>query len=114
MSYFVKAIKELRPGCIFTSFDDDYARLDWPEQPQTKPTQAEINAKMAELEAYAPKQTCKDEAKARIARSDWAVLADVGLQNHADFVAYRSALRTLIIAPVDNPTWPVEPQPIWT
>lgn len=56
---------------------------------------------------------CKLEAKAKIAKTDWAVLPDVGLVNQADFIAYRAALRELIINPVADPVWPTEPTPDW-
>ena len=57
---------------------------------------------------------CKEEAKKRIATTDWAVLPDVGLANVAAFETYRAALRELIKNPVAEPTWPTEPEPIWS
>lgn len=56
---------------------------------------------------------CKDEAKKRIALSDWSVLPDVPLQNKIEFENYRSVLRNLILNPVENPIFPTEPEPIW-
>lgn len=57
---------------------------------------------------------CKDEAKKRIAATDWSVLPDVGLANVAAFETYRATLRELIKNPVAEPTWPTEPEPIWS
>jgi len=57
---------------------------------------------------------CKEEAKKRIAACDWSVLPDVGLANVAAFQTYRAALRELIKNPVAEPTWPTEPEPIWS
>lgn len=60
------------------------------------------------------KNNCKDEAKKRIANSDWSVLPDVKISNKLDFENYRIILRNYILNPVENPVFPVEPQPIWT
>lgn len=57
---------------------------------------------------------CKEEAKKRIAATDWSVLPDVGLANVTAFETYRTALRELIKNPVADPVWPTEPQPIWS
>lgn len=60
------------------------------------------------------KNNCKDEAKKRIANSDWAVLSDVNISNKSEFESYRSQLRNLILNPVESPVFPEEPQPIWS
>lgn len=67
-----------------------------------------------ELVQQEPLDQCKEEAKKRIAATDWAVLPDVGLANVAAFEAYRAALRELIKNPVADPVWPTEPQPVWS
>lgn len=78
-----------------------------------KPTQSEVDAKLSELIAEQPLTSCKEKAKQLIAETDWSALPDVGLVNQADFIAYRAALRALIINPVANPVWPTEPTPEW-
>jgi len=62
------------------------------------------------------KDACKNEAKQRIAKYDWIADADTTpvLLNKSDFVLYRSALRELILNPVENPVFPIEPDPIWS
>lgn len=60
------------------------------------------------------KQNCKDQAKNKIALSDWSVLPDVKITNKSEFESYRSQLRNLIINPVEDPIFPVEPNPIWS
>jgi hypothetical protein len=92
---------------------DDYAGLDWLDEVIPKPTEAEINAKISELNAEQPFKICKEKAKKIIEKSDWAALPDVGLANQSEFIAYRVALRALIITPVADPVWPTEPTPIW-
>jgi hypothetical protein len=77
---------------------------------ENKPTWAQIQVAMEE----AKKASNKEEAKKRIATTDWAVLPDVGLANVAAFETYRAALRELIKNPVAEPVWPTEPTPIWS
>lgn len=60
------------------------------------------------------KQYCKDDSKRLIAACDWAVLPDVNISNKSEFELYRSQLRNLIINPVEDPIFPIEPQPIWS
>lgn len=60
------------------------------------------------------KNNCKDESKKRISNCDWSVLPDVKINNKSEFESYRNQLRNLILNPVENPVFPVEPQPIWT
>ena len=60
------------------------------------------------------KENCKSKAKELIANSDWSVLPDVNITNKLEFESYRSQLRNLIINPVEDPIFPVEPNPIWS
>ena len=60
------------------------------------------------------KNNCKEESKKRIANCDWSVLPDVNIINKSEFESYRSQLRNLILNPVENPIFPVEPNPIWS
>jgi hypothetical protein len=60
------------------------------------------------------KNNCKEESKKRIANSDWSVLPDVKIQNKAQFENYRSTLRNLILNPIEDPIFPIEPAPIWS
>lgn len=71
------------------------------------------NIRADELMLEAELAACTAQAKALIAASDWSVLPDVNLTNKADFESYRATLRNLILNPVVNPVWPVEPQPVW-
>jgi len=46
-----KAIKELCPNSTFSVMNDDYSTLWWDEKNSLpKPTEAEVNAKLAEME----------------------------------------------------------------
>jgi hypothetical protein len=73
----------------------------------------EIAYDLQVVTTQAQKDACKAQAKSLLAASDWASLSDVDLTNKADFIAYRSALRNLALNPVENPTFPTEPTPVW-
>ena len=74
---------------------------------------AAVEEKAAELEAQAPLDACKAEAKQRLADTDWSVLPDVVVKNKLEFETYRSQIRALVLNPVADPVWPTEPQPVW-
>jgi hypothetical protein len=73
----------------------------------------EVAYDLAAVTTQAQKDACKAQAKTLLAASDWASLSDVDLTNKADFITYRAALRSLALNPVENPTFPTEPTPIW-
>jgi hypothetical protein len=60
------------------------------------------------------KDNCEARAKELISKCDWSVLPDVKLTNKVEFEKYRSILRNLILNPVEDPIFPVEPKPIWS
>lgn len=73
----------------------------------------QVQYDLAAVTAQAQKDACKAQAKALLAASDWSVLPDVQITNKAAFDNYRAILRGYVISPVADPTWPVEPQPVW-
>lgn len=60
------------------------------------------------------KAQCVAKAKELLAKTDWSMVADVGLANSAEFVTYRGILRGLVTQPQVSPDFPVEPQPVWS
>ena len=108
------ALEVLRPGAEWVLRGDTYDGIEWLDTIQSKPTLKEVQDEIARLEAQAPLEACKEEAKRRLAATDWSVLADVGLQNQDAFVFYRLNLRNLVRNPVADPVWEVEPQPVWS
>lgn len=108
------ALQTLRPSAEWVLRGDSYDGLEWLDKVQTKPTENEVQDCITMLVLEQPFKDCKSKAKELIANTDWSVLADVGITNGADFVAYRAALRALIVNPVANPEWPTEPQPVWS
>ena len=73
----------------------------------------EVAYDLSAVTTQAQKDANVAKAKALLAASDWAVLPDVGLKNSADYVTYRGILRGLVISPVENPDFPVEPKAVW-
>jgi hypothetical protein len=67
-----RALNALRPDEEFTLNDDDLSTIRWNSGSVTTPTQAEIDAKIAELEAA-------DAAKVDARQSALAKLAALGL-----------------------------------
>lgn len=92
---------------------DEYIGLDWKDA-SPKPTQEELDTLYASMEAQAPLDACKAEAKQRLADTDWSVLPDVVVKNKLEFETYRSQIRALVLNPVADPVWPTEPQPVWS
>lgn len=91
----------------------DYNTLDWLDD-STKPTKKELDSKSQETISELKKDNCKNQAKLFIANSDWSVLPDVSITNKSDFENYRSILRNLIINPIEDPIFPIEPNPKWS
>lgn len=107
------ALDSLAPNARYGVAGNTYAGIEWFSEDIPKPTEEEVINEIARLESLVPLEACKSEAKALIAKVDWAVLPDVGISNSAEFVAYRAVLRELIKNPVATPVFPTEPQPVW-
>jgi hypothetical protein len=94
---------------------NDYNTLEWNINNNiSKPTKEELDNKFQKSLSKFKKQNCKDQAKQLIASSDWSVLPDVNITNKSEFESYRTQLRNLILNPVEDPIFPVEPNPIWS
>ena len=102
-SYIMSALLELKPGAEWTIRGDNYSDLEWLDKSQTKPTEEEINAKIAELEAAEPMKLLREESNKLIAETDWTQLKDIDLDiiRERNWKNYRQALRDLPL--VSNP-----------
>ena len=102
-SYIMSALLELKPGAEWTVRGDNYSDLEWLDKSQTKPTEEEINAKIAELEAAEPMKLLREERNRLIAETDWTQLKDIDLDliRERNWKNYRQALRDL--PSVSNP-----------
>lgn len=66
----VQAIESIRPGAKWTLRGDDVSGLDWLDDPQTKPTDAEILAALQSL----PKLVSPQDLMAQITVADAALI----------------------------------------
>ena len=119
----IDAIYALRPGVKgFAIKGDDYSGLEWKNDTHTKPTEEEINQKIAELNVGAAHKALRDERNRRLAETDWTQLKDVDLDTirERNWKNYRQALRDLPSKSnpkldsrgsldVSSVTWPTKP-----
>ena len=121
-SYIMSALLELKPGAEWTIRGDNYSDLEWLDKSQTKPTEEEINAKIAELEAAEPARQVREIRDRLLAESDWTQNRDVVLLNDTTWKQYRQDLRDLPASASFTPklnsngdldmssvTWPLKP-----
>ena len=98
MNYTItEALTLLKPQARWVCRGDTYAGLEWLDETQTKPTEEEINAKLAELEAAEPFRVLREERNRRLAQCDCIVTknAEYGQNISKEWRAYRQALRDL-------------------
>ena len=102
----VKALHQLRPSAEWVLTDNT---LEWHDTEQTQPTEAEITAKIAELEAAEPMRLLRAERNQRLANTDWWASSDLTMT--AAQTAYRQALRdiTETYTSLDDVVWPEVP-----
>ena len=119
----VNALEALKPGAIWTlphnpTAANDYERLVWQDESQTKPTEDEVNTKVTELVNAYPMKLLREERSRRIATSDWMANSDVTMSSA--WKTYRQALRDLPASStpkldsndmldMTSVTWPTEP-----
>ena len=121
-SYFTRALEALKPNSEWAVTGDQYSRLVWLDESQTKPTEEELNVKITELKNAEPMRLLRKERDYRISQSDWRVTKakETSTNIPAAWKTYRQALRDLpsTQTPVldsNNPigissvTWPSEP-----
>ena len=93
----IEALTSLKPKAQWNLIGFDYSGLEWLDKTQTKPTEEEINAKIAELEAAEPFRLLRIERNRRLAETDWTQLKDIDLDiiRERNWKNYRQALRDL-------------------
>jgi len=94
----VDALVALKPGAIWTlpnnpTAKNDYERLVWQDESQTKPTEDEVNAKVTELVNAYPMKLLREERNRRLQATDWRASSDLTLSG--DWKAHRQDLRDL-------------------
>ena len=107
MSYFTRALEELKPNSEWAVTGDQYSRLTWLDKNQTKPTEEEVNLKVAELEKNEPHKLLREERNKRLTECDWIVTkyAEYGYNIPKEWRTYRQALR-------DLPSISYRPEPV--
>ena len=93
----IEALTSLKPKAQWNLIGFDYSGLEWLDKKQTKPTEEEINVKIAELEAEEPFKLLRIERNRRLAETDWTQLKDVDLDliRERNWKNYRQVLRNL-------------------
>ena len=123
-NYLMYAIDSLAPNSDYVIFGDEYSGIEWRDTINTKPTEEQVNAKIAEIKAAEPMGLLRDERNYRLAQTDWTQLKDIDLDiiRERNWKNYRQALRDL--PSKSNPklnsygdldmssvTWPDKPSP---
>ena len=100
------ALLALRPNAVWSLKDNE---ITWLDTVQTEPTEAEINAKIAELEAAEPMRLLRAERNQRLANTDWWASSDLTMTEAQ--TAYRQALRdiTNTYSSLEDVIWPEVP-----
>ena len=117
------ALPILRPDEIYVirgvNSEETYSGLEWLDS-TTKPTESDINAKIAELDAAEPMRLLREERNSLLRETDWTQNDDVPTETKTKWQAYRQQLRDLpaTASPKLNSeyelddssvTWPTEP-----
>lgn len=102
----VKALEALRPGAEWTLIGDT---ISWHDTDQTEPTEAQINAKITELQNAEPMRLLREERNSKLAETDWWGSSDLTMT--AAQTTYRQALRDITdnYSSLDTVVWPTKP-----
>ena len=116
------ALQALRPNSEYSVTGNNYSGINWLDKSQIKPTEEEINTKIAELKEAEPMKLLREGRNKLLAETDWTQLKDIDLDiiRERNWKNYRQALRDL--PSKSNPkldsfgkldmssiTWPVKP-----
>ena len=123
MKYTISdAIFVLRPDSAWNLTGSEYSGLEWLDSSTTKPTESELNTKVAELDAAEPRRLLREERNQLLSETDWMVTRSIetGVAMSNDWKTYRQALRDLPASSspsldefydlnFSSVTWPTEP-----
>ena len=112
------ALVALKPGAQWSCSGDTYTGITWSDESQTKPTEEQVTAKIAALDALEPMRLLRVERDKKLAACDWRASSDLTLADA--WKTYRQALRDLPASAspkldsdynLDSTsvTWPTEP-----
>ena len=112
-----EAIFDLLPNAKFSIIGYDYSGIQWSDE-RPKPTEEQIQAKIAELEAAEPMRLLRIERDRLIQQTDWRATVDYPNPDKQAWLDYRQALRDLPETAdpqldengnLTNVNWPEEP-----
>ena len=112
------ALVELKPGAQWSCRGNVYSGITWHDSSQTIPTEEQVTAKIAALDALEPMRLLRIERDKKLAACDWRASSDLTLAD--TWKTYRQALRDLPASAspkldsdynLDSTsvTWPTEP-----
>ena len=119
MKYGVaEALVALKPGAKWSCLGNVYSGITWLDSSQTIPTEEQVTAKIAALDALEPMRLLRIERDKKLAACDWRASSDLTLADA--WKTYRQALRDLPASAspkldsdynLDSTsvTWPTEP-----
>ena len=100
-----RALSELAPNaCWCMDGAQTYDNLQWNSEDIPKPTETEVNNKIAEIEAEFPLKFLRRERDAMLVESDWTQTPDVPESIQTAWKTYRQELRDLP-SKYPNPTF---------
>ena len=100
-----QALHELTPNaCWCMDGAQTYDNLQWNSNDITKPSETEVNNKIAEIKAAYPLKYLREERDAMLAESDWTQGEDVPTTLKNKWKTYRQELRDLP-SKYPNPTF---------
>ena len=117
------ALSILRPDEIYIvrgfNSEEPYSGLEWLDS-TSKPTESELNTKIAELDAAEPMRLLREQRNLLLYQTDWTQNDDVPTETKTKWQTYRQQLRDLpaTASPKlnseyelddDSVTWPTEP-----
>jgi len=92
------ALPILRPDETYVirgvNSEETYSGLEWLDS-TTKPTESDINAKIAELDAAEPMRLLREERNSLLDQTDWTQNDDVPTETKTKWQTYRQQLRDL-------------------
>jgi hypothetical protein len=86
----------IRPNSSWSCDGDSYDGISWLDENTSQPTEEEIQAKIAELEAAEPLRLLRIERDNLLTQTDWEVQrnTEMGIDN-TDLIDYRISLRNI-------------------
>ena len=119
MKYTIQdALSALKPGAEWVLRGREYSGLEWMDSSQTIPTEEQVTAKIAALDALEPMRLLRVERDKKLAACDWRASSDLTITDA--WKTYRQSLRDLPASAspkldsnyeldLTSVTWPTEP-----